>query len=259
MKPVRLLAALLATAPLAALDAPSVALRGGRIVPVDGPVIEAGTIVLAGGKIAALGKDVTIPVGAQVVDATGKTVYPGLIDALTTLGLTEIGSVAGSNDISEVGDVNPHAKAWVAVHAHSELIPVARANGVTAALAAPEGGLISGQSALIRLAGSTPESLTVRGPVAMHMVYPSGNPAFRLQPDLRGAGEEDFRGAPGREEEEPGEGSEASARPARGGQGLRRRPRSGQGRQDPGAQARLADGGAGAGGPRCAARDHGGR
>jgi imidazolonepropionase-like amidohydrolase len=62
------------------------------------------------------------------------------------------------------------------VHAHSELIPVARANGVTAALAAPQGGLVSGQSALVRLAGSTPEALVVKQPAAMHIVYPTGRP-----------------------------------------------------------------------------------
>jgi imidazolonepropionase-like amidohydrolase len=65
----------------------------------------------------------------------------------------------------------------VALHAHSDLIPVARANGLTAALAAPEGGLISGQSALIRLAGSTQQALTIKTPVAMHVNYPTGNPA----------------------------------------------------------------------------------
>ena len=58
-----------------------------------------------------------------MIDAAGKTLYPGLVDGLTTLGLTEIGSVAGSVDTTEVGDVNPHAKAWVAVHPHSELHP----------------------------------------------------------------------------------------------------------------------------------------
>ena len=174
----RLAAVLALSAPLALAEPSVVVLRGGRIVPVGGPVIDGGSLVIEDGKIAALGRDVPIPAGAEVLDVSGQTVYPGLIDALTTLGLTEIGSVAGSNDISEVGDVNPHAKAWVAVHAHSELIPVARANGLTAALAAPAGGLIAGQSALIRLAGSTPDALTVKGPVAMHMAYPTGNPPF---------------------------------------------------------------------------------
>jgi imidazolonepropionase-like amidohydrolase len=176
----RLCAGLLGiAAAAAAADAPGVyVLRGGRVVPVDGPVIDRGSVVIAAGKIAAVGKDVVAPAGAQVVDVTGETVYPGLIDALTTLGLTEIGSVPGSVDVSEVGDVNPHAKAWVAVHPHSDLIPVARANGLTAVLTAPEGGLVAGQSAVIRLAGTTPQELTVRAPVAMHVSYPSGNPPF---------------------------------------------------------------------------------
>ena len=152
------------------------AITGARIVTVSGPVIEKGTVVMAGGKIAAVGADVTPPAGATLVDGSGQTVYPGLIDGLTTLGLTEIGSVPGSVDVAETGDVNPHAKAWVALNPHSDLLPVARANGVTAALAAPTGGLVSGQSALIRMAGTTPESLTVKAPVALHVVYPSGKP-----------------------------------------------------------------------------------
>jgi imidazolonepropionase-like amidohydrolase len=170
-------AALLAAGPALAADPPvAVAIKGARIVTVSGPTIEKGTIVLSAGKIAAVGADVAIPPGATVIDGTGKTVYPGLIDGLTTLGLTEIGSVPGSVDISEVGDVNPHAKAWVAVHPHSDLIPVARANGLTAAVAAPGGGLISGQSALIRLTGTTPSALAVKTPAAMHMTYPTGRP-----------------------------------------------------------------------------------
>jgi imidazolonepropionase-like amidohydrolase len=152
------------------------AITGGRLVTVGGPVIERGTIVIEAGKITAIGAELPVPEGATVVDASGKTVYPGLIDGLTTLGLTEIGSVPGSVDVVETGDVNPHARAWIAVHPHSELIPVARANGITAVLAAPQGGLVSGQSALIRLAGSTPEALAVKQPAAMHVVYPTGRP-----------------------------------------------------------------------------------
>jgi imidazolonepropionase-like amidohydrolase len=167
-----------------------VAIRGGRIVTVAGPVIEKGTVLIAKGKITAVGASVEVPAGATVIDATGQTVYPGLIDGLTTLGLTEIGSVPGSVDTTETGDVNPHAEAWVAINPHSELLPVARANGITAALAAPAGGLVSGQSALLRLAGTTPDALTVKTPVAMHMVYPTGRPAFDLsrlfeEPELK--------------------------------------------------------------------------
>jgi imidazolonepropionase-like amidohydrolase len=168
----------------------AVAIRNARVVTVSGPVLEKATVVLAGGKIAAVGTEAAIPPGARIVEGAGHTVYPGLVDALTTLGLTEIGSVPGSVDTTEVGDVNPHAQAWVALHAHSDLIPVARAGGITAALVAPQGGLVSGQSAVIRLAGSTQDALTLKAPAAMHVVFPSGRPSFDItrmfeEPELK--------------------------------------------------------------------------
>lgn len=174
------LLALLAAAalPAAAADERTIVIKDARVVRVDAPTLERGTVVIVGGRIAAVDASATVPPGATVIEAAGKTLYPGLIDGLTTLGLTEIGSVSGSNDVSEVGDVNPHAKAWVAVHPHSDLLPVARANGITTALAAPGGGLLSGQSALIRLTGDTPEALVVKAPAAMHAVYPTGRPPF---------------------------------------------------------------------------------
>jgi len=133
-------------------------------------------VVLSGGKIAAVGAGLPIPSGATVIDVTGQTVYPGLIDALSQVGLTEISSVAGSMDVSEVGDLNPQAKAWVALNPHTEHIPVARANGITAVQTAPQGGLIAGQSVVIRLTGSTPDALTVKTPGSMQMAYPTGEP-----------------------------------------------------------------------------------
>jgi imidazolonepropionase-like amidohydrolase len=180
---------LLAPVGAGAADRP-IALAGGRIVTVDGPLIENGTVVITEGRISAVGASVTVPAGATVVDVSGKTVYPGLIDGLTTIGLTEIGSVPGSVDTTEQGDVNPHAKAWVAVHPQSELVPVARANGLTAVLTAPAGGLVSGQSALLRLAGDTPDAMTVKTPVAMHVSYPTGQPPFDIgrlfeEPELK--------------------------------------------------------------------------
>ena len=184
------LASLLAAAALAADGARPIAIRGARLVTVSGPVIEKGTIVLSGGKIVAVGENAAIPGVAEVIDGTGQTVYPGLVNGLTTLGLTEISSVPGSVDTTETGDINPQARAWLAVQPHSELIPIARANGTTVVLTAPLGGLVSGQSALLRLAGTTPEALTVKQPVAMHMVYPTGRPAFSLarlfeEPELK--------------------------------------------------------------------------
>jgi imidazolonepropionase-like amidohydrolase len=169
-------AGLVAAGPASPQDVP-LAIRGARVVPVAGPVIEKGTVVVQKGRIVAVGADVAVPEGATVVDGSGKTLYPGLVDALTTIGLQEIAAVAATMDTTELGDVNPHARAWIAIHPDSELIPVPRANGITTVLSAPAGGLVSGQSALVRLAGTTPASMVVKAPAALHLVYPTGRPA----------------------------------------------------------------------------------
>jgi imidazolonepropionase-like amidohydrolase len=163
--------AALSASPAAAAEAPLV-ITGARVVTVSGPVLEKGTVVIAEGKIVAVGAAATIPPGARVIDGSGQTLYPGLIDGLTTLGLVEISSVAGSVDTEEIRELNAEARAWVAVNPHSEAIPVARANGVTAALSAPT----SGQSAFIRLTGTSADELVLKAPVALHLSYPSGRP-----------------------------------------------------------------------------------
>jgi imidazolonepropionase-like amidohydrolase len=150
----------------------SIAIRNGRIFTVSGPVIEKGTVVITGGRIAAVGANVSIPAGARVIDATGLSVYPGMIDAGTVLGLMEIGSVAGTVDVGEIGDNNANIHVDVAIHPDSSHIGVTRVNGITAALTAPRGGQISGQSALINLDGWTPAEMVVKSPVAMHINWP---------------------------------------------------------------------------------------
>ena len=159
----------------AAAETP-LAITGARVVTVSGPVLEKGTVVIGDGKIVAVGAAVTVPPGARVIDGSGQTLYPGLIDGLTTLGLVEISSVAGSVDTREIREFNAEARAWVAVNPHSEAIPVARANGVTAALSAPT----SGQSALIRLTGTSADELVLKAPVALHLSYPTGRPPFDI-------------------------------------------------------------------------------
>src|SRR5204863_1746037 len=127
------------------------------------------------GKIAAIGASVAIPAGAKQIDATGLSVYPGMIDSYTQIGLQEIGSGANSTvDTTELGDFNPNMKALTAVNPHSELIAVARSNGVTTVLTCPQGGLISGQCAFINLDGWTPQEMELAAPAAMHLIYPSG-------------------------------------------------------------------------------------
>ncbi len=148
-------------------------MKGATIHPVSGPDIANGTIVFDQGKIVSLGADDTAPAGAEVIDVTGKHIYPGLISADTVLGLTEISAVRSTVDFAEAGTINPNARAITSINPDSELIPVTRANGILTALATPEGGILSGQSAIIRLDGWTPEAMTVRSPAAMHLRWPT--------------------------------------------------------------------------------------
>jgi imidazolonepropionase-like amidohydrolase len=151
---------------------PTVAIRNATIYPVTSAPIPNGTIVFVNGVITAVGTNVTIPAGATVIDGSGLSVYPGLIDSGSQVGLTEISSVAGTNDTTELGELNPNARAEIAVNPHSNLIPVTRVNGVTTVIAEPEGGIISGQSALIQLAGWTAKEMVLKAPVALHIHFP---------------------------------------------------------------------------------------
>lgn len=153
-------------------------IRGGRVVTVSGAVIEGGSVVIQNGKIAAVGKNVSAPSGARVINAAGLSVYPGLIDPMTSLGLVEVGAVSATVDTAELGDFNPQVKASVAVNAHSELIPVTRFNGITTVVSAPRGGIFSGQAALINLNGWTVEEMLVKAPVAMIFNFPRLSPSF---------------------------------------------------------------------------------
>ncbi|HET6671370.1 MAG TPA: amidohydrolase family protein [Pyrinomonadaceae bacterium] len=148
-------------------------IRNARIVTVSGADIENGTVVIREGKIAAVGTTVDIPANSQTIDASGLSIYPGMIDAGTSLGLVEVGQGAfGTVDTGEVGDLNPHAKAIIAVNPHSAHIAVTRVDGVTNALALPTSGLISGQGALINLVGTTPLEMAVVPYAALVINYP---------------------------------------------------------------------------------------
>src|SRR5690242_17233557 len=149
------------------------AIRNARIVTVSGPDIENGTVVIRDGKIEALGASVSVPAGAQTIDGRGLSVYPGMIDAGTNMGLVEVPQGAnGTVDTSEVGDLNPNAKAIIAVNPYSAHIAVTRVEGITNTLTAPTGGLISGQAALINLLGTAPKEMAVVPQIALVINYP---------------------------------------------------------------------------------------
>ncbi len=167
-----LLAAVLALPPLTTAADNSFLLRGATLHPVSGPEIPAGAILVRDGIIAEVGVKIAAPRGVRVIEAKGLHVYPGLIDSGSQLGLAEIASVRETLDTTELGDFNPQLRAIIAVHPASEHIPVTRANGITTALAAPAGGIISGQAALIHLDGWTWEEMQVKAPAAMMLQFP---------------------------------------------------------------------------------------
>ncbi|NOT62764.1 MAG: amidohydrolase family protein [Acidobacteria bacterium] len=150
----------------------TIAITNARIVTVSGATHEKGTIVIRDGKIIAVGPTAPVPTGAKIIPGAGLTVYPGMIDTYTTLGLTEVDAVNATVDTTELGDYNANMKALTAVQPNSELIPVARSNGVTTVLTCPQGGVISGQCAFINLDGWTQEQMKLVAPGALHLVYP---------------------------------------------------------------------------------------
>ena len=150
-------------------------LRGGKLLTVSHGTIENGVLVMEGGKIAALGavSSVTIPRNARVIDVSGMTVYPGLIDSETSLGLTEISAEPSTNDRIEISDeIMPHMHVFDAFHAESELIPVARINGVTNAIVAPDSGdTLPGQDSFIQLDGKSAQEMLLVRDIAMPLNF----------------------------------------------------------------------------------------
>ncbi|MFN0055933.1 MAG: amidohydrolase family protein, partial [Planctomycetales bacterium] len=151
------------------------ALVGATLHPVDAPDVPAGTLLIQGDRITAIGAQVEVPSGMRVIDASGLHVYPGMIDAGTVLGLIEIGKVRETHDYQEAGQFQPDLRAGVAVNPDSELIPVTRAGGITASLVRPAGGIISGQGSLIKLDGWTVPEMTLNYEAALQIDWPGGN------------------------------------------------------------------------------------
>lgn len=138
-----------------------IAIRNARIYPVSSGPLERATVVVEDGRIKAVGKDVPIPAGARILEGEGLRVYPGMIDANTTMGLTEIGSIDETADTNENRPYTPQVRAYDGIHPESEHLPVTRVAGVTTTLSLPRGGTLSGQPVLINLDGSTIQEMAV--------------------------------------------------------------------------------------------------
>src|SRR3954465_4208297 len=150
-------------------SAQTIAITGGKVYPVSGPPIENGTVVITNGKIAAVGANVAVPAGAQRIDATGKIVTPGFVDAATQLGVQEISAVNNTRDMSARGKDNIAAAftVWEGLNPNSVLLAPARKEGITSFVIIPTGGLIAGQAALVDVVPGTTTDMIIRAPVAM--------------------------------------------------------------------------------------------
>jgi imidazolonepropionase-like amidohydrolase len=135
------------------------ALTNATVYTVTKGIVNNGTVIIRNGKIEAVGANVTIPSGAEIIDCKGQFIYPGMIDSGTRLGLVEVSSDPRTTDFNEVGDVVPQMKALTAVNPNSALIPVTRVSGVTTVISNPEGSMFPGTVALINLHGYTPDQM----------------------------------------------------------------------------------------------------
>jgi len=158
------------------------AITHAKIFTLAGSTIDDGTLVIQDGKIAAVGASIEIPAGAQVIDGKGLQVYPGLFDAVTQMGLSEIGAVSATVDSSETGNFNPDVVAASAVSPSSEHIPVTRASGITEVLAVPASGgfdssgsraVLGGQASAFSLAGWTMDDMQIKRSAAMVVNFPT--------------------------------------------------------------------------------------
>jgi imidazolonepropionase-like amidohydrolase len=177
---------LVATLVAAAASAQTIALTGAKVFPVSQPPIDNATIIIAGGKITAVGANVPILSNAERIDASGKWITPGLIDPVTVLGIIEIGAVPQANDASAKGDKSVAAafRVWDAINPASMLWAPTRNEGVTTVGVVPTGGLIAGQAAVVDLVNGTRNDMLRRRPAAVVAQLQSG-----VAPDTASRGE----------------------------------------------------------------------
>lgn len=153
-----------------------IVVNGATIHVIDGADIIGGSVLFDQGKIVEIGKKVTAPKGTIEIDATGKHLYPGLIESVSDIGLREISAVDATDDRTEYGELNPNVRSWVAVNPDSELIPVARAGGVLIAGTSPRGRWMRGQTAVLQLDGWTANEMSLLAPSGLYVDWRAMEP-----------------------------------------------------------------------------------
>jgi imidazolonepropionase-like amidohydrolase len=167
-----------------------IVLTGATIHVGNGQVINSGYIAFDKGKITAIGEGAAPAIaGADVIDATGKQIYPGFICPITTLGLVEIEEGAkGTVDDEETGDMNPDARSIIAYNTDSKVIPTVRSNGILLAQPTPDGGTISGQSSVVQLDAWNWEDAAYKTDIGLHLTWPVVQTERRRRPAAPTAG-----------------------------------------------------------------------
>jgi hypothetical protein len=136
-------------------------IRNARIVPVVGPTIENGCLLIEKGKILAIGQSLTAPAGAETIDAQGLSAYPGLIAVMTAVGIT--GYPGAGDDTNEIGVSTPHMDPFDALNPEDECIEVARLGGVTTVMtAAGTRNVINGKAIVLNLDGNLAEEMVIK-------------------------------------------------------------------------------------------------
>src|SRR3954454_16609564 len=165
-------------------DNNSILVRNVNIHPITAPEIRNGSVLVVNGKIAEVGAHVGSRNGARVIDGHGLDLYPGLINAATNVGLSEISSLRDTVDLDEIGPFNPELKAEIAFNPSSEHVEVTRASGITTVVSLPGSGarggrrgagggtLITGQGAVMHLDGWTWEEMAVKRSAVMDLTFP---------------------------------------------------------------------------------------
>src|SRR5688572_16353636 len=157
-----------------------IAITGATVHVGNGQVLNNATVIMVDGKITAVGTNVAIPAGAQKIDATGKHVYPGLILASSNLGLVDIANIRASNDVRELGDMNPNVRSIVAYNTDSKIINTLRSNGILMANIVPDGSLVAGSSSVVQLDAWNWEDAAYNTDAGMHIYMPSMMPRARF-------------------------------------------------------------------------------
>jgi imidazolonepropionase-like amidohydrolase len=153
-------------------QAQPILLKGGTLYTITDGIKENTDLLFDKGIITQMAENITPPSVAIIIDVTGKKVYPGLIALGTTLGLIEIGAIRATDDIREIGRINPDVQSHMAYNPDSEIIPTIRSNGIAYAQIVPGGSFINGRSCLLNLDAWTKDDAAVELELGLHLVWP---------------------------------------------------------------------------------------